>query len=160
MILAQKDRAAVHVLERDDWASSWALVPKALERIRRFAAVYDSYADTAIMVDGLQRTFASDKPLAKVLVYTVGEEVRGHLLATIENWFGTVFVTIVQYELDQPLDAEMREACFQWLEGWGRSMDAQFTQVLAEGDALPRVYERIGFERTKTILRRPLRRLS
>src|SRR5512147_1838960 len=80
-------------------SESWELFPIALYRIHKFAKSYDSDAEVTKLVASMKYCFAIGGD-ALIMLLLDGRTVIGHMLVSMESWYGTKFATISQYELD------------------------------------------------------------
>ena len=139
-------------------ARSWSLFPYAAQRIARFAQKYDSDADVMMLIASLKQQFTHPRPMIQTVVLLNGDKsVDGHLLVSLEEWFGTRFATLVQYETDIATPHNLTTPTLDWVEAWARENGAQFMQALALNDKIARAYSVFrGFDRNRIIMRKSL----
>ncbi len=134
---------------------AWALFPYAAKRCADFCAKYDSDADPAEMVKQVQQAFMYPGQASLLVLLRDGRTV-GHLLVTMENWFGTKMATVIQYETDEPVPRAVQMGWLEWFEDWARERGAKFFQCLTRNEDLARVFQRYGYKRERILMRKPL----
>jgi hypothetical protein len=155
MRIAGDDRFEIRSLTAED-AAGWALMPFAMYRIAQFVKNYDSDADPAMMLAHLKLEFSNPKPRMLVLVLLEDGAMRGHLLAGIEEWFGSRFATVVQYETDTPVPLDLTREAFGAVEEWGKSHGCKAMRAITRNAALARTFGRYGFSGERVIITKPL----
>ena len=132
---------------------AWALLPAALDRVRKFRATYERFGDVERLCRVIEAHFLTDDPNLLLIVGYDGEKLVGHLLLTLDEWMGDKFVMIHQYEWDTALPrAEVREHLAR-IEEWARRKGAGQVRVIAEGPVRERAYRAFyGFEGGKTLM--------
>lgn len=158
MLITTQDDGSVWSLEKND-DLAWAYMPTYLARVSEFSRKYDGDADVKTLQEAIERTFTSPQPGGLFLAYINGyERMAGHLLVTLETWFGTKMATIVQYELDEPLGREATQHSLAFIEDWAKKNGSEFLQVLAVNEKVARIYSIYdGFTRNKIMMRKSLR---
>jgi hypothetical protein len=147
------------VLSKDN-PLAWALVPHALERIKRFSVKYETDTNPEVLADLIQQHFVSDKPLLLVIVaYRPGKGVFAHALACIDDITGSRFVTIMQLETDIPFKdrAEVKRMWDQF-KVWGLENGATEARIVTMDDNIhARMFQRYhGFKKHRISMRKSL----
>lgn len=133
------------------WA--WAYMPQALARVRAFRANYEHYGDVERLVRVIEAHFLTDDPDVLLIVGVEDGKVMGHMLLTLDEWLGSKFVTIQQYEVDVALPREELRAHLALVETWARHKGAGEIRIIAEGPVRERAYRAFyGFEGGKTLM--------
>lgn len=156
MTIAKLGDLEALLLSAED-ARSWHYFPHAIFRIAKFAKKYDSDADIAMMVAQLKLSFVRPDSPANILLFLNKGVTVGHLLTSMEEWFGTSFATIVQYELDQPCPRNFTVLALAEVEKWAVARGARFLQCLARDEHVARAFSTFhGFEKNRIVMRKPL----
>lgn len=156
MDLAKLGDLEAVVLSADD-QRSWGYFPYAIYRIASFAREHDSDADVGMMVTQLKISFVRPDGPASIILLLDDGQVIGHLLTTIEEWFGTKFATIVQYSLDKPCPRNFTILALEEVERWAKSRGATFVQCLALDDKRARAFSVFhGFTKNRIVMRKAL----
>lgn len=138
-------------------ARSWALFPHAIFRIAKFARTYDSDADVTKLVASLKYCFAVSGESLILLLIEDGKHVVGHMLVSLESWYGTKFATVSQYELDRAMPRNLADRAMDHVGEWAERHGAQFLQALARNEKVARAFTAFhGFQRDRIMLRKPL----
>lgn len=158
ILVEEQGRKVVELWSGDQ--HSWALMPAMLYRIGTFAQRYDSDADTSMMIAHLKMAFVHPKPSA-VMLAMLDEKgtLIGHLLVTIESWFGTSFATIVQYEVDKGVRVPrgFQKIALARIEEWAKERGCTFVQALARNATVARAFTTFhGFEENRVVVRKSL----
>lgn len=144
-----------YLLKKED-SLAWALMPLAIERIKKFCLNVATDSHPGRLADLVQKHFVSDDPLMVVAVgVEKGAGVFAHCLACIDEITGNRFLTIMQFETDKAF--EDREAVMEMLgrlKVWGMQHGAAEAQLLTSSDALVEVFEkRYGFKKHRILMR-------
>lgn len=138
-------------------AKGWQLFPHAILRIVKFCQQYDSDADAKKLVAQLKTNFVYSEPNGYILLLLEGQTVVGHILVAMEEWFGTKMATIIQLEIDKPMDRELQKRALEDVENWARLKGATFVQCMARNDTVARAFSIYhGFTRQRIMMRKSL----
>jgi hypothetical protein len=139
---------------------AWALMPHALERIKRFAVKYETDTKPEELAVIIQQHFISDKPLLLVIVaYKPGEGVFAHALACIDDITGLRFLTIMQLETDIPFeDRNGVNRMWDQFKVWGLENGAKEARIVTMDDNVHvRMFQRYhGFKKHRISMRKSL----
>lgn len=144
----------VHLANRN---LRWA--PAVLERARRFCETYDSDADVEVMTAHLMAEMFAREPSHLILVGIQDEQAVGHLVALIEDFYGSRGVTVTQLMVDREahVPREVFRLGMDVVEQWARSVGACRIGNWARNPAVARLFQRYGFEASERVLmRKPL----
>lgn len=155
-VLVAEGALEVLVLTCTD-ARAWAYWPIGAKRVADFCVKYDTDADPMLMVAQLRTAFVQPKSNAYILLLLEDGNVIGHLLVTLEEWFGTRIASIVQYELDKTIPRSMANETLRCVEDWARQAGAAFVQCMARNEAVARTFSTyFNFKRERVMLRKSL----
>ena len=150
----------IPLYKMNPWA--WTLMPLGLQRIEMFVKKYDTDSSAEVLCNSVMANFITDNPMVLLVVAVRDMRTVGHLLASVDMWCEKKFVTILQYDLDEPIDTGILKAALDQLGAWGLTHGAENMQVLAQtrGDrpmALSRMFERYyGFKMHRVLMRKPI----
>jgi hypothetical protein len=139
---------------------AWAFMPAVLERVRAFCERYDLDSTPHVLSQTVIEHFVVDEARSSVraLVALREERIVGHCLVSLEAWCGTVYATVVQYEMDEPLPTQQVRDTLEQVEWWAKGKGATVLRVLAcltdsRGPARIRAFQSLyGFRPTRQIL--------
>jgi hypothetical protein len=140
---------------------AWALMPHALERVKKFCVDYETDVDPIEIEKLIQQHFVSDKPVLMIAVgYMPGHGIFCHALACIDEITGTRFLTVMQFKRDDDLEFEDREKLMQiWeqLRVWGRDNGAKQAQLVTLSEKHVDYFTKnFGFKLHRYLMRQPL----
>ena len=147
-----------------DHSLGWQLFPLGLQRVYNFCQKYDSDADPAMLCAAIKREFIEPNPKSAIILAMDTDESGvtkpvGHLLVSLESWYGTKMATIVQYEVDGGTKiprAQLRE-CFGKVERWALLSGAKFLQCMARGPKEARAFSIFyGMQPQRTMMRKTI----
>lgn len=142
-------------------ALSWGLMPIALRRIAKFCERYGSETSPQWICTAYMKAFVEEKPGTICMVALDEDLVIGHCLATLEPWGDRLYVNVIQFETDRPVDRTLMREAFEILGDWGRKNGADAFQVFARNRDLARVFRTFwGFEEKRILMRLPLAALT
>ena len=137
-------------------------MPHGLQRIEMFVKKWDTDSSAEVLCNSVMANFVTDKPMVLLVLAVRDMQTVGHLLASVDMWCDKRFVTILQYDLDGPIDTGILNAALDRIAAWGLTHGAENIQVLAQtrGDrpmALSRMFERYyGFKMHRVLMRKPI----
>lgn len=149
------------MLNKED-PRSWMLMPKVFAAIHDFCDKYDSDVDPVLLCRAIEIHFMAEKPLMMVLAVTSGVRLVGHLIASIEDWFGTRMVTVLQYRHEGVtlwgkkviVTRDMLSEGSELLENWGRQHNAEHIQALVKDKRVIVAYKRFHHFKAHSVLMR------
>ena len=141
-------------LTKDD-KLCWALLPFVVERAKAFANKYDSYAKPDELAKIIEFNFVTGNPtVLSVAITKKGKGVIGHAIASADSYLGTTMLTIMQYEMDEPLEPrELYNQGWEAILAWGRSKGATVVQGFALDEARAERFKKFGLKRSHIVLR-------
>jgi len=153
-VLGSPSTDRVVLLQRDD-PLSWQLMPVFCRRVARFCQRYGSEADVPLLLRAIEVNFTSEEPFCLGAVGLRGNRVVGHVFASVDDWFGVRFLTLVQFEIDVPgFDRHALRVAFSRILAWGKTKGCRKAQLLARDERLARYFKRVwGFKPDKILMR-------
>jgi len=138
----------------------WALMPKLADRIIRYGVQFDQ-ANVQDLVRKVQAELVLDQnQTALWMAVNLGssEQVRGHLLASVDQFNGRKTGFIEQLALDaSAITPDERQTCITELEHWAGAQGClDITMMTGRLDRLRAWEHRFGFKPFKAIMRREL----
>jgi hypothetical protein len=143
------------ILKKED-PLSWALLPHAIERVKRFCTTFGTDMNPDELAKLIQHHFVSDDPLMIVRVgVEKGRGIFAHALACIDEITGNRFLTIMHMESDEPYrDREAIREAFTEFKIWGLKHGASQCQLVTPDEAHARMFERFyGFKKHRILMR-------
>jgi len=138
---------------------AWALMPHALNRIKRFAVKYETDTEPEALAALVEQHFVSEEPLLLVIVaYQSGEGVFAHALACIDDILGKRFLTIMQFETDIVFeDRSELSRMLKQFEVWGQQHNATEVRLVTMDESHVRLFQRYyGFKKHRISMNKPL----
>jgi len=136
---------------------AWGLLPKAIERIKKFCVEYGTDIDPDQLASLIQQQFISENPLLLVAVgYKPGKGVFAHALGAIDEITGNRFLTIMQFERDEDVPFADRSEVMRMFEQyklWGLSNGAKEMQLVTRSPELVKLFELYGFKLHRYLMR-------
>lgn len=146
------------ILHRDS-PLSWALMPYAIERIKKFCVDYGTDLNPEIVADLVQQNFISDSPKIMIIVgYQKDVGIFCHVMGVIDDITGNKFLTILQFKSDIPFD-DKEQVAKMWkkLQAFGLKHGAKEAQLITASDKLVKVFdEKYGFKLHRYLMRKDL----
>ena len=131
-------------------------MPDALVRIRDFCGKYDSDADPGLLCCAVAQDTWAATPRHLLLVGVEDGQAVGHLLATIEEYYGNRVVMVAQLERDRnigTLSDELYAEGIQQVVDWGKALGAVGLRVWARTDRVAKLFaRRLGFKPSPRVL--------
>ncbi len=147
------------IMLRKDNPLAWALIPYAIERVKKFCTTFGTDTDPDKLAALIQQHFVSDDPLMLVMVgVEKGRGIFAHALGCIDEITGRRFLTIMHMESDEPYrDREAIKAAFLEFKVWGLKHGASEAQLVTSDEAHARMFERFyGFKKHRILMRKSL----
>jgi len=134
-----------------------AMLPAAIARVRKFATAYGTDDPGGEdLVKAILGHLATDDPGVILAVFLRGRKVIGHYVVSIDQWMQRRLLTILHFELDEPIPLDRVRAEIDSLEAWGRRHGCSGFQTMTVNDTLARVFKTFyDFRYHATVLRRP-----
>lgn len=134
---------------------AWALMPELLSRVKGFCQKFDTDSNGEVLAEAIIAHFTTTNPSVLAVVAFNGRKMVGHLLASIDLYHDKKYATIIQYELDKPVDMGILQAALDRIGQWGKSHGAEQVQVLAQSDKLAKAFRRFyDFRQHRILMRR------
>jgi hypothetical protein len=134
------------------------VLPELFARVRAFCNEYEHFGDPEVLVRtlGMQTFFDSPDLVALVMVDDLWN-VKGHCILSLDQYLGKKYITLQQYQLDEPLTREQWKEQMTMIENWARSKGATEVRALVEGEVRERAYRAFyGFKKIRTLMVRPI----
>lgn len=139
-------------------------MPNLLYRVAAFCKKHDTDTSEEQITQRVMENFVVPEARQHVRAWVAVQdgELIGHCLVTLDDWCGTIFATIVQYESDVPLDRAQVVRAFDDISAWARSKGASVMRILTlhkddRGLARARLFQRLyGFHPTHMVCDRAL----
>lgn len=148
------------IILRKENPAAWALMPHAIDRIKRFCVTYGTDLNPEVVAQLVQSNFISDKPMIMIVVgYRRDIGVFCHAMGVIDDITGNRFLTIVQFESDIPF-ADRKQVAEMWkeFEKFGLLRGAKEAQLVTSSPKLVDVFEkRYGFKQHRFMMRKELK---
>ena len=130
------------------------LLPDALKRIGQFVDKYDLDANPDLLIMHIAHQAALPRPENVILVSIADGKVVGHLVAAVDNYFGSSFVVITQLEVDKGIN--IGRATFdkglEYIDDWARNLGISKQRIWARNEAVSRIFTRYGYRSTGKVL--------
>jgi len=150
------DDAKVFLLHKDD-PLSWTILPQVCDRIRLFCEHHSTDTDPEVLCEMLSPHFTAPHPLIDAVVAAWEMKLVGYLLASLDDWYGTKAVTVLQYQHDGGFAGITRDILtkgFAILEDWGRERDADYIQALVQDRKIVIAHKRFHHFKAHSLLMR------
>lgn len=143
----------IHLVRNSE--ACWRLMPIALERIKAFCAKYPNDGSPEVICDQLAKSFTSDSPnlMCFLIIDEADARVTGHFLAGFDDWLGTKFLSILQYEGEKGVSRKVVFDAMEQMQRWGRAMGCTQWRAITRNRTLARVFQiYYGFRETGTLI--------
>jgi hypothetical protein len=130
------------------------VIRKAWDRINEFCQKYESEADLDILFEDVMQNYFSSSPRMLIFVLLDNEEIVAHMLVTLDEYYGSRFITIQQYWKDPgvKIPMEIRIAVFQKMGQWGKDNGVSQLRIWAKDSDTADHFEKYGFTRDQKII--------
>lgn len=132
------------------------LLRPLVERIIDFCIKYESEADPEIMYEEIVKSYVMPSPpMALFAAVDDDGKIVSHMVATIEVFFGSRSVSILQYWKDDEVKVpdEMKFQVFEALRDWGEACGATRFRVYARNEVVAKIFEtKYGFQRDRKVM--------
>jgi hypothetical protein len=141
---------------------TWELMPEALARIEKFCGRYDADSTPDVLRKAVMSNFVADQKdaVVRVVVAVRDKRVIGHALLSLDSWCGTVYLTVVQFETDEPIPRALIRDAQEQIAWWAKQRGAVIDRVLARlderGAARVRLFRMLGYRPKRLIMDRSL----
>lgn len=127
-----------------------------LKRVADFCKAYDTDGDPIVMQHEVEADFAKERDHDFMILVGLHEgAVIGHSLAQRFHYFGRLYVSVIQIEVDdgaQFTDENGREG-MEFFHGWANEIGAAGLRCAAVSPAHVRLMGRYGFKPQMTMMR-------
>lgn len=127
-------------------------LPSALDRIGKFCTEHTTEANPSIMVGSVALDCMSNNPhfLLLVAVNTDSDTVVGHLLASIDSYYGSRICSIMQLSVDRGsgVTQEIFNNGMKMVDDWADYFACSSIRILARNAATARLFKKYGFSDT------------
>jgi len=147
-----------YIILRKEDPIAWALLPYAIERIKRFCVKYETDGSPDELAKLIRHHFVVDDPLILVAVgYEQGRGVFAHTLACLDEILGKRILTIMQVESDIKLDREAAKLIFAEFKVWGLKHNADEVRLVTPDESRANHFETVyGFKKHRIVMRKSL----
>jgi len=131
------------------------LIKRLWDRVSEFCRRYESESDREILFEEMMANYFNSNPRMLMFVCLDDEEnIVGHLIATIDEYYGSKFITIHQYWKDPGIKIpdNLKAEVFIALGRWGELCGTDKVRVWARNSTVANLFEKYGFERDKKII--------
>ncbi len=141
------------ILHRDDMGS-WVLMPKLLERMEKFLNEYTRDPGSSLP-NVVKTAFGAGDTRALLLVIfdEDGNDVVGHMVATVEYNLGVAAGFIHQWQIDVTEKA-VPEAVNGIITAWATGLGLESVMALAIDEKRARLFRKYGFDGTLVLTKR------
>jgi len=132
----------------------WLIMPELERRVRTFCAEIAVDTNPDNLWSDAMVCFAASRPEVRLMA-AIDEDlqVRGHFLFTLSDWYGTRFVNLLQYQLDEALPIELLRAGFETVKAFGRRHGAKEIRCIAESPERARAFRTFyGFTGNRVLM--------
>jgi hypothetical protein len=140
--------------------AAWALMPHAIERIKKFCVEYGTDLDPERMGKLVEQHFISDNPLLLVIVgYRRDVGVFCHAVGSIDDVLGKKFLTILQFESDMAFtDRTQVDSMWQEFAKFGLKHGAAEAQLVTSNERMVKLFSKYyGFKQHRYLMRQSLK---
>lgn len=127
-----------------------------LKRIAKFGVTYDTDGDPQIMQREVETDFAKARGHDFMILVGIHDgSVIGHALAQQFHYFGRLYVSVIQIEVDDGAaftDENGREG-MEFFRGWAQELGAAGIRCAAVSPAHVRLMSKYGFKPQMTMMR-------
>ena len=134
---------------------SHKLLWEAIKCVRSFAEKFGTWTDIDNLSSQIAIAYGSDTPPIMLLVALDDDErVRSHLIAVLDDFFGSRTMCILQWEKDKDFDlpAELKLEAIEYLRLWATHNGVDKIRIFARNDRVAQLFEsRYGFTRDERV---------
>lgn len=124
-----------------------------LQRIKSFCERYGTDADVIVMMEYITGMYYNKTPSMMLFVIVdEDEKIIAHALVSIEDFFGSKYINILQYERDEKFPGDEKKKFFDFITEWGLTNGADRIKIQARNEAVAGLFEKYGFSRSERVL--------
>ena len=127
---------------------------RVLLRIKSFCQEHSPDENADELAQHCAVAFVHPRPVWRMYAGVRGDVVVGHALVSYNSWLGSSWVTVNQYETDEPFPLEQIRHHIEDVKEWGKMMGATELRAVVATDSRARAFSRFyGLQPWKTLLR-------